>query len=77
MAEQNAFGDVPDFRRGGAHTVKPDLVSDLASYRTAALASDARGKHPGGKAAGLQNHDFAAFGESVIEEHLRDLGGFA
>jgi hypothetical protein len=53
LAEQNAFGDVPDFRRGGAHTVKPDLVSDLASYRTAALASDARGKHPGGKAAGL------------------------
>ena len=77
MAEQNSFGDEADAGAVGGDVFEADLVTDFIPETNVPLGGDPRGEETGGKTARLEDYDLAGPEEAVIEENLRDLGGFA
>ena len=64
--------------RGIAHAIfEADLIADFAAKLDPQLLCDARGEQPRRQTARLKNHDLPAAEQPVLEQHLRDLGGFA
>src|SRR5262249_18298930 len=53
------------------------LIADFAAKLCLALPGDAGGEQSGSQAARLQDDDLPGAEQTVIEEHLWHLGGFA
>jgi len=77
LAEEDAFRYEADAGFVRDDAIEPYLVSDFLAELGLALPGDTRGKHAGGKAAGLEDDDLAAAKEGVVEKDLGDLRGFA
>ncbi|OQB89049.1 MAG: hypothetical protein BWX84_02609 [Verrucomicrobia bacterium ADurb.Bin118] len=77
LPEQHPLGDVANPRRRAADIFKPDRVADLAPERDAQLRRHPRGQQPGGQPPRLEDDHLARAQQTMPEEHLRDLGGFA
>ena len=77
LAQKNSLGDEPDTGARRSDVFEPDLVADFIAEPAVALGSDAGGEETGGKPARLKNNDLAVSEQAVIEENLRDLGGFS
>ncbi len=77
LAQEDSFGDEANAGAIGGDVFEADLVADFVAEPAVALGGDARGEETGGEAARLQDHDLAVAKQSVIEEDLRDLGGFS
>src|SRR6476619_6681286 len=77
LAQQNAFSDKADARPRRGDVFETNLVADFIAEAALALVSDARGEKTRGKAAWLKNNNLAITERIVIEENLRDLGGFS
>ena len=77
LPEQYPLGDKADARLRGANFVEPDLVTHFVTEFSVALLGHAGGEHPGGEPSRLEHDDLAVAREPVIEDDLRDLGGFA
>jgi len=77
LPKQNSFGDEADASALGGQVFESDLVADFVAETNVALGGNARGEEASGKTAGLEDHDLAAPEETMAEENLGDLGGFA
>ena len=75
--QQNAFGDKANSGLGCDVVFEANLVADLLSRFAAAFPSDAGGDTAGRHSPGLQHDNPAIPGHATVEQHLRDLGGFA
>jgi hypothetical protein len=77
LPEQNTFRYKPDFRLGRRDIFEADLVADLVSELDAEFLRHTRREQPCGQPARLENHDLPIAEQSMSEQHLRDLRGFA
>ena len=77
LAEKNSFGDETDARPRRGDVFEPDLVADLIAEPASAFGRDARCEQSRGETARLEDDDLSVAKEAVIEENLRDLGGFS
>ena len=77
LPQENSFGDEADAGAIGGDVFEADLVADFVAEPAVALGGDAGGEEAGGEPARLEDHDLAVAEQAVIEEDLRDLGGFA
>ncbi len=77
LTEQNAFGLEFDFGGGTDAILEAHLVADLAPQLHVEFLRDAGGEHPRGETARLEHDALAAAEQTVLEEHRRDLRGFA
>src|SRR5262245_4701149 len=77
LAEENTFGDETDTSLRTGNVFKADLVTDFAAEFAFAFGGDASGKQASGEPAGLKDDDLAIAEQSVVEEHLGNLGGLA
>ena len=75
--QKDALGHKPDPGFGRGDLVEPDLVTDLAAEPAGTFLGNAAGQHPGGQTARLEHDAFAGSKQSVVEQDLGDLGGFA
>src|SRR5947209_8534695 len=72
LAQQNALGDEFDSGLRAGNMIEANVVTDFASEFSPAFTSDT-----GGQAARLQDNSLAVLQEPVLEQNLRNLGGFA
>ena len=77
LAQENSFGDEANAGAIGGDVFEADLVTDFVTEAAIALGRDARGEETGGEAARLEDHDLAVAEQAMIEQDLRDLGGFS
>ena len=77
LPEQNAFGFKFDFGGGADAILEAHLIADLAAKLHVEFLRDAGSEHPRGETARLQHDALPAAEQAVLEEHLRDLRGFA
>lgn len=77
LAEQNAFRLEFDFGGGADAILEAHLVADLAPQLHVEFLRDAGSEHPRGEPTRLQHDALPATEQAVLEEHLRDLRGFA
>jgi hypothetical protein len=77
LPQQNAFSYETNFGLRRSHVLKPDLVTDFLAEFHAQLGCDARGEQTRGEPAWLQNDHLARVEQSVLEQHLWHLRGFA
>src|SRR5262249_51842407 len=59
------------------HALESDLIPDLLPKLDVQLSRHTRREQASSQAAGLKNHDLAAFEQSVSKQHLRNLSRFA
>src|SRR2546423_15122210 len=77
LAEQDSFGDETNAGARGGNVLEPDLVADFIAEPALSFARDARCEKAGGEPARLEDDDLTVAEKAVIEEDLRDLGGFS
>ena len=77
LAQENSFGDEPDARPRRGDVFEPDLVADFIAEPAPAFGRDPRCEQSRGETARLEDDDLSVAKEAVIEENLRDLGGFS
>ena len=77
LPQQDAFGDEADAGVGAGDVLEANLVADLAAELGLAFPGDARRQQPRGQPARLEDDDLAGAEQAVIQQHLRDLRGFA
>ena len=77
LAKQHAFGHEADACPRRADAIEPNLITDFVPKPNAALLRDTRREHARGESSRLEHDDLSVAGEPVIEQHLRNLRGFA
>jgi hypothetical protein len=76
LAQEDTFGDEANAGPIRGDVFETDLVADLVTEPALALGGDARREETGGETARLEDYDLAVAEQAVLEEDLRDLGGF-
>ena len=77
LPEQNTFGYKTDFSPRRCDIFETDLVADFVAELDAEFLRHARREQSRGQPARLENHNLPVTEQSVPEQHLRDLRGFA
>src|ERR1700731_2137670 len=77
LPEQNAFGHETNAGALRRDVLEPNLISDFVAKPAIPLEGNARGEKTRRETARLQDYDLAVAEQSVIEQNLRDLGGFS
>lgn len=79
LAQQHTVGHVLEHRLGARHVLETDAVADLLAEDDVHLVGDTLGDGHGGDSTGLGAGDELAgeVGEFIVDDVLRDLGGFA
>lgn len=77
LAEENAFGDETDASLRTGHVFKADLVANFTAEFRIAFGGNASCEQASGEPTGLKDYDLAVAEQSVVKEHLGNLGGLA
>jgi hypothetical protein len=77
LTEEDSFRDEANAGARGGDVLEPDLVPDFVAKPGFTLGRDAGCEEAGGEAARLEDDDLAVAKDAMIEENLRDLGGFS
>ena len=77
LAQQQALGDEADARVGAGDVLEANLVADFAAELGFAFPGDAGRQESRGEPARLEDHHLPGAQQAAIQQHLRDLGGFA
>jgi hypothetical protein len=77
LAEKDAFSNESDAGLRAGDVFETDLVAHFAPEFGFAFEGDASREQASGEPARLQNDNLAIAKQTVVEEHLRHLSGFA
>ena len=77
LAQQNTFRLKLDARGGADAILETHLIANFLTELDTQLLRHAGSKHARREASGLQDHALTFPQQAVLEEHLRDLRGFA
>src|SRR5579859_6679983 len=77
LAQEHPLGDKANPGLRAADIFEPDLITYFAAEFTLSFPSDPGCQQPGRQPPRLEDDDLPATEQATIQQHLRDLGGFA
>ena len=77
LPQQDPFRHKPDPGLGGSAIFEPDLVAHLVPQAHAQFLRHPRRQQPRRQPPRLQDDHLSVVQQTVLEQHLRHLGGFA
>src|SRR5471032_749876 len=77
LPQEDSFGHEADAGAIRRDVFEANLVADFFTEPAVTLGSDSRSEEAGREPARLEDHDLAVAKQFMIEEDLRNLGGFS